>query len=156
MKLSINHVKLPTRIVLVSVALTLIILAGGISFLPTQGNNDEDVLLTQPQPPVNGEDGDEGPGRLSWFYLQRAYPMTTIPPAARAQALEQMDFEETWMKTLSWAVGEPSVFDLQPAWTPLGPAPIPLGQTSPRWPLARLPLTRRIQTPSTSAREKGI
>jgi photosystem II stability/assembly factor-like uncharacterized protein len=138
MKFSIKRIKFPTRIVIVSVTLTLIILASGVSFLRIQNNGDEESLLAQPQPPVVDEEGDDGGGRANWFYLQRAYPLGSVPPAARAQAIEQLDIEEKWMDVLSWVNGEPSIAEMLPAWTPLGPVPIPLGQTigTPRGPVS--------------------
>jgi len=122
-----------------SVAAGLAFVVGLVSLAPLSSTNrgiaDEDQnapwlapRLAQSEPAPGDEEG-EGLGRGDWFYLQRAYPALTIPPAARMQAIEQMDFEETWMKALSWVAGEPTVFEMQPAWTQLGPRPIRLGQT---------------------------
>ncbi len=152
MRISKSNARFLLSLALGVLTLSLVILASNVGFLPLRGNSDEDALLTQPQPPVDGDDGDNGPGRLGWFYLQRAYPQVTIPPAARAQALEQVDFEETWMKTLSWAVGEPSVLELQPAWTPLGPMPLRFGQTFSR----RVSVSGRVSAVALDPRYDGV
>jgi uncharacterized protein (TIGR03437 family) len=74
----------------------------------------------------------EGP-RGDWFYAQRAYPLKTIPPAARVRAVEQWEQEEVRLRRLHDFA--PDVFpdiDAQQAqmvWAPLGPAPIGEGQT---------------------------
>ncbi len=96
----------------------------------------------QSEPPPPGDEEGEGLGRGDWFYLQRAYPALTIPPAARMQAIEQMDSEETWMNVLSWVAGEPTALELQPAWAQIGPMPIRFGQTFSR----RVSVSGRIST----------
>jgi len=94
---------------------------------------NEDAQLAAPRPPLAAEEEGEGLGRRDWFYAQRAYPLGTIPPAARVKALQQLEREEARLRELSAAASDrpsaPAAFDALPAWTALGPAPIGVGQT---------------------------
>lgn len=83
--------------------------------------------LNQTIPPFDDE--DEQGNRLDWFYQQRAYPSKSVPTGARLQAMAQLSTEEDRLRQASAAAGEPSPFDGQSAWTPLGPQPISNGQT---------------------------
>ncbi len=72
------------------------------------------------------------PGAEEWFYEQRAYPLKAIPAGARLRAFEQAEREERRLRPGRRAVlqgeGESGVL-AEPAWQPLGPAPILNGST---------------------------
>jgi uncharacterized protein (TIGR03437 family) len=92
-------------------------------------NGDETFLFASQPPVVAGEDEGEGPGHRVLAYAQRAYPLAAIPPSARMRAIESWDREEARLKTLRAAIDAENDPAQQPAWIPLGPAPIGQGQT---------------------------
>lgn len=104
-----------------------------------------DGWLTRPRQADEYE--GEGLGRANWFYAQRAYPLKTIPPAARMRAVEQWEQEEIRLRRLQDFA--PGVFlDIdeqtsQMVWTPLGPAPIGEGQT---FGVPRVAVSGRVST----------
>lgn len=85
--------------------------------------------------PGEEDEGEHG-GREDWFYAQRAYPRPEIPFGAMVNANEELAREETALRLRS---RNSLTLELAaPVWTPLGPAPIALGQTfgSPRVPVS--------------------
>ncbi|MGH9753973.1 MAG: WD40/YVTN/BNR-like repeat-containing protein, partial [Blastocatellia bacterium] len=99
--------------------------------------------LTEAQSPGGFNEEGEGP-RGNWFYAQRAYPLKTIPRAARMRALDQLELEEKRLRELHAAApGEFPNLDAQLAWTPLGPAPIGEGQT---FGVPRVAVSGRVST----------
>ena len=84
----------------------------------------------EPRPSIGYAEDGEGRGRRDWLYLQRAYPLSMIPRGARVRALEQLEVAEKEQRRARAAlVNGTRVPDAQPAWTPIGPRPILLGQT---------------------------
>jgi photosystem II stability/assembly factor-like uncharacterized protein len=69
---------------------------------------------------------DDPRGAVRYFYDLRAYPLTRIPPQARAKAMAEM--QSRWPTAFSArtarALGVPTS---NTAWTPLGPSPIATG-----------------------------
>ncbi|MGE0132173.1 MAG: hypothetical protein AB7U82_29175 [Blastocatellales bacterium] len=121
MKLSPAGAKSLFSLALGVVSLSLAILVCVIGLSP------DDSRLTE-RPPAEIDEG-EGP-RGSWFYAQRAYPLKTIPHAARVRALDQLEREERRLRELYAA--SPHEFpnpEAQLSWAALGPAPIGEGQT---------------------------
>src|SRR5262245_43142915 len=108
------------------VTLSLALLACAIGFSP------DDPGLIEARAQIGFDEEGEGP-RGGWFYTQRAYPLKTIPHAARARAIEQWEREEIRLRQLhAFAPDQYADLDAQTAqsqWTPLGPAPIGEGQT---------------------------
>jgi uncharacterized protein (TIGR03437 family) len=105
----------------------LMMLIGPVKY---SGNDEEQRLLeTRPSSPEEGE----GEGRSNWFYAQRAYPLRTVPAAARVRAVEQLEREEARLRELSAVASDQmsalAAVEALPAWTALGPAPIGQGQT---------------------------
>jgi len=92
----------------------------------------ESRLKEMKAPIPEGDAGEEG-GRQAWFYEQRAYPLQTIPRAARAQAIRQLEQLENDGGRLNRLGVEAAGGALEPnaqvAWTALGPAPIGVGST---------------------------
>jgi hypothetical protein len=122
MKLSTVRARLWLSLALGVSLLSLVILVCSVGFSP------EDPRLTAPQPPVEFDGEGEGP-RSNWFYAQRAYPLKTIPHAARMRAIEQLELEEARLKARQAALHREADPAQLPAWVPLGPAPIGQGQT---------------------------
>lgn len=123
MKLSTIRAKLLLSLALGLSSLILVILACFVSFSP------EDADGVEARAAGGFDEEGEGP-KGNWFYEQRAYPLKTIPRAARIRALDQLEQEEKRLRDLRVAPsGEYSNLDAQSAWTPLGPAPIGEGQT---------------------------
>lgn len=127
MKLSTVQAKFSLSLALGVSLLGLAILVCSVGFSP------EDPRLTAAQPPVEFDEEGEGP-RGNWFYAQRAYPLKTVPHAARMRAVEQLKLEEARLKARRAALFRETDPAQSLAWTPLGPAPIGQGQTfgSPR------------------------
>ena len=80
-------------------------------------------------------EANEKPLADEWFYEQRAYPLTEIPPGARARAVEQLEREEQRRRRLRLASGESaesieSIAADALVWQALGPQPITNGNTS--------------------------
>jgi hypothetical protein len=81
-----------------------------------------------------GDQLGEGPrdGYANWFYSQRAYPASSIPPGALSKALESAVQNNGGLRG---ALGDPATPPSVPAsiaaatWVPLGPDSIPNGQT---------------------------
>src|SRR5262245_48715968 len=110
--------------------LGLIVLAINGSLSSARMEDGEEAWLAARQPAGAGDEESESLVRVNWFYAQRAYPLKTIPSAARIRALDQLEREEKRLREVYAAA--PGAFpnlDAQLAWTPLGPAPIGEGQT---------------------------
>lgn len=118
-------------------SLSLLILACVSGFSPDYFNRAE------ARPAVElDEEGEELRG--GWFYAQRAYPLKTIPHAARMRALDQLERDERRLRELYAASHDESLNpDAQLSWTPLGPAPIGEGQT---FGLPRVAVSGRVST----------
>jgi uncharacterized protein (TIGR03437 family) len=109
----------------------LAVCVGACVWLAWQGKReeaDDSAMFATIAEEEDDEAQRESPARFRWFYDQRAYPLTTIPLAARVEALEQLRLEETRLQRNS--LSRAMVRQLQQtAWQPLGPAPIGDGQT---------------------------
>src|SRR5581483_85243 len=98
-----------------------------ITTRPVSYNGEKDAQPAT-RTSIGGAEEGEGLRRVDWFYAQRAYPLKTIPRAARSHAIEQLAQEEQRLLNAA-ARGEATLPDEQPAWTALGPVPIGQGQT---------------------------
>jgi uncharacterized protein (TIGR03437 family) len=97
--------------------------------------NFEQLREGEFEPEVEAEDGRrEKPEAEEWFYEQRAYPLKSIPPGARVQALAQLEAVEArrtqarvklYGKQMAAVIEQQS----QPRWEALGPQPIINGNT---------------------------
>jgi uncharacterized protein (TIGR03437 family) len=107
-----------------------------ISSASSGGQADEPELRAIPPTAEVEEEEDEAGERRreDWFYFQRAYPATAIPPEAPLRMRVQLEREEFRLKQaradLKSSAGlteaEP---EQQAVWAALGPAPIAQGQT---------------------------
>jgi uncharacterized protein (TIGR03437 family) len=99
--------------------LTCLLLAGGFRYFTHSSVDSFD------------EEANEGktiPLADAWFYEQRAYPLETIPQAARARAVAYLEREEQRLRRLrSLNAAEAETAD--PVWQSLGPQPITNGST---------------------------
>ncbi|MEP7270115.1 MAG: hypothetical protein ABI882_01355 [Acidobacteriota bacterium] len=136
MKFGLSRLKLSLSLLFV-VALAAIV---WLSLHPRSFREGEEALAwLRTESPVEpageeeeGEEGGEGEGarRASWFYEQRAYPLTTIPRGARNSAVRDLEREEGRMRaqrqrgrSASLALADELV------WAPIGPAPLLAAQT---------------------------
>src|SRR5262245_22113987 len=76
------------------------VLASSVGLSPA---DNKDAQLTAPRPSTIVEEEGEGLGRRDSFYAQRAYPLETIPRAARMRAVQQLEREEVRLRDLSVA-----------------------------------------------------
>lgn len=75
-----------------------------------------------------GKEG-ERTGYDEWFYKQRAYPADRIPAGARGRALDEATATNGPLFGGPGESAPPAGPPALPAWTPIGPASIPDGQT---------------------------
>ena len=137
MKLSTIRAKLLLSLAFGVSSLSLVILACFAALAP--GDSDG----ANARAPYGSDEEGEGP-RGGWFYTQRAYPLKTIPRAARMRALDQLEQEEKRLRELYGAAPDAfSNLDAQLVWTPLGPAPIGEGQT---FGVPRVAVSGRVST----------
>lgn len=102
------------------------------SHLPAPANSplavskDESAAESE-EASITGEGGGEA--RADGFYLQRAYPLTTIPFSARVRAFEAVRQDETRRRQRAAALGIVEADNPTNArWQPLGPTPLKNGQ----------------------------
>jgi hypothetical protein len=76
------------------------------------------------------ESDHEGDAWNQWFFSQRKYPATTLPPDAIGKALRAAKRNNAPHATATTAAGlATKSIAATPSWTPLGPSTIPGGQT---------------------------
>lgn len=86
-------------------------------------------LLEKMERATRGEGlAGEGDPWNKWFYDQRKYPATTLPPDAIGKALRAAKAKNTPKAQAGAASGARAILTV-PSWTPLGPSQIPGGQT---------------------------
>ncbi len=117
---------------------------GAISWL-------QSIALLRTQTEAESEGG--GRGKVSWFYEQRAYPLTTIPRNARNSALRDLDQEEARLRTLPTRFTNATLkVAAEVAWAPIGPAPIRNAQT---FGFPRVEVSGRISAMALDPRYNG-
>src|SRR5262245_7133291 len=128
MNVSAHRLKL---LIVSAVSIGLFGLAIKYDLLPGRMQTGDDAGATTPRPSfIEEDDDDESLQRINWLYAQRAYPLKTIPVTARLRAMREWEREEARLKRSPRAFFRQGVDPAQqPAWTPLGPAPIGEGQT---------------------------
>jgi len=92
-----------------------------------------DRIMEKMESTTRGElanEGDrEGEAWNEWFFSQRKYPATTLPPDAIGKALRAAKRNNSPGKGHATGMLAPHALAATPSWIPLGPSQIPGGQT---------------------------